>query len=446
VLGRLFFLSVYRYLKEKNAWISFIILFCSFSNASEIINKYDCAATFTDKTFNYRKYYIDSVKKNYTNRDVTVNVEFIQQCFPKTFSESEAKNFIRTGQVAEAAYVLKQAESASNYRNVDSEIKKYSELLALAGEKANVAKVKAITQKAKVNADGEKRNCSTVDLSKKFGPVRNQDSVGWCYAFATADFIGFKTGFKVSATDIAVNNSTNLRNSHLARQLKGTSELAPESEGGWGYASIYQMTKRGFCKESDSPSEYFGENANLKTYIESLEKQAAKSWGRFLIETLTPVKSHSEKCSLQSPQSEQIAEVIRKSLPSDVMYNVNEKRCDGKRIQVDLPKLEFGAINPKDATDKKPIVDFIDKKLNQSLPSLLTYDESPLLGERDLGPHESVIVGRRFQNGKCEYQVRNSNGPSCAYYIEPDRCKDGNNWISREELHQWSFLATSYEK
>ena len=49
--------------------------------------------------------------------------------------------------------------------------------------------------------------CPSIDYSDKLGPVRNQTNVGWCWAFADADLIGFfqKTESKVSAMDVAVN-------------------------------------------------------------------------------------------------------------------------------------------------------------------------------------------------------------------------------------------------
>ena len=67
---------------------------------------------------------------------------------------------------------------------------------------------KAITKKmlkAIETEDRDRKTCQPTDLRDKLGPVRNQDTMGWCYAFAAADLLTADTGKTISAFDIALN-------------------------------------------------------------------------------------------------------------------------------------------------------------------------------------------------------------------------------------------------
>jgi hypothetical protein len=48
--------------------------------------------------------------------------------------------------------------------------------------------------------------CTPIDLrNESLGEVRNQNNIGWCYAYATADLFAHKFNLtRVSAADIAV--------------------------------------------------------------------------------------------------------------------------------------------------------------------------------------------------------------------------------------------------
>lgn len=43
----------------------------------------------------------------------------------------------------------------------------------------------------------EASSVKSVDLSKEFGPIRDQDGTGWCYAFAGADILGHRIAKKL---------------------------------------------------------------------------------------------------------------------------------------------------------------------------------------------------------------------------------------------------------
>lgn len=52
------------------------------------------------------------------------------------------------------------------------------------------------------------------------------------------------------------------------------------------------------------------------------------------------------------------------------------------------------------------------------------------------GLHSSIILGRRWNKGRCEYNIRNSWGKSCASYKTGIECnkEQGTYWVSDEDL------------
>ncbi len=54
-----------------------------------------------------------------------------------------------------------------------------------------------------LNAQISSSECSPKDFRSKLPPVREQDSIGWCYAFVAADLISFEIGESVSPIYLA---------------------------------------------------------------------------------------------------------------------------------------------------------------------------------------------------------------------------------------------------
>jgi hypothetical protein len=74
------------------------------------------------------------------------------------------------------------------------------------------------------------------------------------------------------------------------------------------------------------------------------------------------------------------------------------------------------------------------------MPVGVAYDprilEGPIKGD-SMPAHASVIIGRRLNNGHCEYLVRNSYGPKCSQsYVYP--CEDGSIWVPVQDLTQYT--------
>ena len=50
-----------------------------------------------------------------------------------------------------------------------------------------------------------KDKCQNTDLRSTLPPIRDQDSVGWCYAYLAADLVSQKSGKNISAVELALN-------------------------------------------------------------------------------------------------------------------------------------------------------------------------------------------------------------------------------------------------
>lgn len=61
----------------------------------------------------------------------------------------------------------------------------------------------SLTAIAASNANSRRSSCGEVSHAASLGPVRDQDSVGWCVSFTMADLIGHRTGRRISAFDVA---------------------------------------------------------------------------------------------------------------------------------------------------------------------------------------------------------------------------------------------------
>ena len=99
--------------------------------------------------------------------------------------------------------------------------------------------------KKRIDAD----KCSTVDLrGPDLGPVRNQDTVGWCFAFTAADLISYRLKKKISAVDVSI-----LFYKEMAEMPRDA--ILSNTNGGESMGATYDAMKNGLCLESDFPSE-----------------------------------------------------------------------------------------------------------------------------------------------------------------------------------------------
>lgn len=309
-------------------------------------------------------------------------------------------------------------------------------------------------------------DCGGVDLRSKMGPIRDQDTVGWCHAFTAADLLSAKLGRRISAASLGV-----------VAERAGLSEAnKPIAEskilhGGRVDTTLVAGLKKGSCLEADFPSEYFGngdiERRTLIDIIKKAENEADLASGSepfylkpYDFESPLLVCNQTTSGNLFSMQQMQTLKNIKsavmgKSRSETVFSDMERKACDGKRINQQAISVRSYSImeflefpHTQRHTNEKELLSKIDEQLSKGIPLGMSYYSRFLLTKtvEKKDAHASIIVGRAFNSasGQCEYLVRNSWGKGCAGMPEPEfRCKDGHFWISKGELHR-HILGVTY--
>ncbi len=404
----------------------------------------DCKKNKANVMYNF-------VKANYEYQDVTWHIDWLNQCDqskPKLLNEKDADEFRQISLDAEANYLFEKAEALSYYHDSNKELNDYTEFTKMHNLKFNQVKnenaVEGIKKRQLEKKLTKPEDCSDVNIKDKFPKVRNQDSVGWCYAFVAADMISYKAGFNVSAADIAVNYSQKFNVSHEKRKIN-QGELHEDVEGGWTAKAIENAAAKGICKESDSPSEYFVEDKDIGDFIKSAEDPFSQLYSP---PTFLDAGSSKSLClSEKSPFLNDLHKVITHSQPNNIMYQLNEKRCEGKRLTLQPDKYAV----EENKGPKVDLIKSIHETLNKKNPASIGYNVKFLKDERTEGNHASIVVGRRYNQeaNSCQFLIRNSWGSGCKNYAEPyslqENCNDGHIWVPEETLHQNIYRVVNFK-
>ncbi len=350
------------------------------------------------------------VRDYHKYKDVSFELDYIKKCNPANtpvFSQKVEDFYRKAGIVAEKEYRLKVSESATKYSNDDP------------------------------------AKCGAVDLRSKFPAVRDQDSLGWCYAFATADFLSFKSGFQISAIDLATHYAT-YKKPFADRDAK-FSETNADIMGGQQDLLVGHALNFGVCKEQDSPSEYFSENVDTKKYIQNIEKKSSLLKDQ-------PSSEFIKKCSQDKTLPfDEIRKVLKSTEPENIIFSLNEQRCKNKKVKLNYSDYLRVDKEVSSKYKKEDLISSIDQQFDRKQPSLIGYDTGFLFQDRKFSPHAVVVVGRRYNKElkKCEFLIRNSWGESCSgyagKYTKASHCDKGNIWIAREEMHRNIHKVTHYD-
>jgi hypothetical protein len=306
-----------------------------------------------------------------------------------------------------------------------------------------------------------KQTCSDVMNLKEplsLNRPRNQDSVGWCYAYTASDLLSNALGKNVSAVQLS-----GLYND------KFISKVFTSGEGGYVVSTLEEAQKYGVCLESDLPSEDY-EFSQLGINLEMLFKKTrelGKNYSKRIVTTtrgkdsqttskpmFTKAQVMADIClnsqvavsSLQQlfPRLtlEQISEILLKSGVN--AFTEMTKSCQREKDSI-LSSLEI-----KREWRSSQLYKTIDEQLSKGNILGISYNFDMLEDSKKGGffmNHASSIVGRRFNDKtmSCEYLLRNSWGTSCNGYSEDYECSNGHVWINEESFkHKNSIFEVEY--
>ncbi len=293
-------------------------------------------------------------------------------------------------------------------------------------------------------------NCSNVDLRDKFGPVRNQDGVGWCYSFAAADMIGFKNNgrARVSAAELVQQYMSTpiLKSQTLAVNTVGQYEYintykdaSDKYRGGQVHEILKLAANKGVCLEKDIPSELNGGPTINEAYsqIIGLTKHV-KHNSRYVnncIQASSYYRNFFPRLSVREIQS-----AMNTAAYQGVISKLQAQSCK-TRYAADFQASEVGF----ESRDKQKMAQIIRSQLDANKPVAIGYRIGLIMNHANPnGGHGSVLVGRRKNRaGACEYLIRNSYGRSCDGYKNPSKCNQGNIWVTEKDLFE-SMLSATY--
>jgi hypothetical protein len=378
------------------------------------------------------------IKEKFKDKDVSTDVEYVEK-LATTCNVNIAKfgwgrglfdYWKNTGYEAELDKAKEQIEHYSKYRDVSPEIEKFKNYSAkLKADQSEVNKYSSYyTGIGKKSGSSEAKKCQpSVDMrNSALGDVRDQDSVGWCYAFAGSDLLTYKLGKKISPADIAMNNNDGWVNNLFKKAGWGEQDF----DIGWASSAIEATkAKGGACLEASLRSEDNGYSSLFST-LEEINKSKKNTSSPSSFSCVSAVKSIFPNLAPR-----EIQEAVDKLGRTELLNMLSDKACKPRLNIAGLKTQSHSAIFE---SGRNQLFDEIDKQFSKKNIVAIAYNANSLYDKdtKSFGFHESVLVGRRYnqKNGECEYLVRNSWGRGCSSYDSYFDCEQGNIWVPKSVL------------
>jgi len=265
----------------------------------------------------------------------------------------------------------------------------------------------------------------TRDMSDKFGPVRDQGNLGWCFAFSAADLLSHRFGKRISAADVASTYYDGGADDFLTNFF---GQRPSANSGGFAAEAMQKAIKRGLCLEDRFRSEVNG-RAGLARALSRIERMR----NRLLMDRncIDALKVFPQM------QAQDVIDIAAASARADVIDNLSNKNCAPRIAATNISTVSVRATSSQ---DKENLFEHINNQLTALKPIEISYNAnilySPDFHDSKLAFHSSVLVGRRFNpnSRQCEYLIRNSYGPGCEQYHDWLKCKRGNVWVPAANL------------
>jgi hypothetical protein len=332
------------------------------------------------------------------------------------------------GYLAESQRLISRMKLRSQYGDVSDDAQKYFSLISKAKGKAS-EEVQDFIKKGYASAAAQKETCKPVDLRKSLPPVRDQDGVGWCYAYAGADLVSHKLGQNISPVDIAIQYNDTFKN----RVHKYLGKTEDQLTAGYVDKALVKAMNRGFCAESGFSGDNI-QHAQLASALAAIEKLKRRSQRKLNCDEFLQVKSTFKNLSQY-----EVDQILEKSTNMSFIADLNDANCKKRLV---LPAGSSVKALRKRAENGRDIVDRLDQVLDSKNIAALSYNFALIIkNESTAEPlyHASSIVGRSWNESKkrCEYILRNSFGRTC--YIRPDlACTEGYIYVPRDEVANYS--------
>jgi len=294
-------------------------------------------------------------------------------------------------------------------------------------------------------------------MREHFSTPRNQSTIGWCYAFTASDLLSAEVGTPVSATYTAAVYNQAIQRNPLARgffAIANTLSQTPTNsdisvrEGGFVRQAVrVGMRQEYLCSEEGLPFNSAAQRGTVEhiQFLEQLGEYIRDNRSGPINLSNCPGFAHQREINpFLSGDLQTFAQELANNQINESFANIARTNCPRQhRIPVGQNRV-LKRNNPMQGQGSRSPADAdrwlreINNVLNSGKPLGLEYDAGALAEKSGTLAHASIIMARKWENGKCLFKVRNSWGQSCDEYA-PSRISgcnesEGAFWISDELL------------
>ncbi len=291
------------------------------------------------------------------------------------------------------------------------------------------------------SSNDEAEGCTSVDFRNEFPiKMRDQKSLAWCFAHASADNLQFaeKTNVQISAADIAINygksSSSKIINLFQRWTSQGSSEEERPNEYGLAKFASQMIIEQGYCPESYFPSEDW-QRVMANGQVKAVEIASAT---KDIYVLAADIKNRKISSPSQLPYYYQFKNVdaitffniLAKYDKEKILDQIRTAACDSVRVP----------FRKNIDVDMKLNISGMIKSMNQSLSAGRAFSldlYSQIFSNIDdnknnlANLHTVIVYGRKYDAARrqCLYLVKNTYSESCSGYDPRLRCERGYLWF-----------------
>ena len=292
----------------------------------------------------------------------------------------------------------------------------------------------------------------TIDLRSELGPLRDQDSLGWCYAYGAADQLDHWTlknqgkAAGISAIALALKYNSAKRRDNLEkwfaipqdeRKNARKQEAPVEARGGSPRRAMLLAIESGYCTESTAPSKDLISSERFQAFLKRHQMRESTTLPELIDLTLSKYLAQTEPDSnLASCPVSEVASLFFPNAPfQDIQaileqyssHDLNTEPID-RLLEMNCQSVEWKGRSPKPIQvdeDPESIFSTIDQQLDRGeiaginyYPDIFHFGADRLTQsiaaakKTDHSSHYSTLVGKRWNcsTGETDYLLRNSWG------------------------------------
>lgn len=317
--------------------------------------------------------------------------------------------------------------------------------------------------------------CSQVDIrdsmnnemKEHFTTPKNQGNLGWCYAFTAADLISAEIQKPISSKHISAIYNQAIEDKKLnsfgskLKRIFSKPKKKKEKIFELGHVEVAikkALDQKNLCHENDLPFDASYNGATQKL-IESIEyAKDYISTQNYDNDTICNELIALKEAYPINIEYHEIYSILNNNNINSAFKQIIEKNCKNKETPFEnfnVSKYLRKRVRPDSYynshtrikrlnNNAKIFFKKIDNVLTKGKPLGISYELSNVTIQG--GKHSSVLTGRRWKDGSCQFKIRNTWGESCAAYNEGKikECisEEGSFWVDEKTFYKMVYKLT----